>query len=546
LRLNSALKLVNNWEARLSFFNPSVDQQYIDEAALLEESLIALLEAIWPLLEGNKPFVRGWYHEAIAEHLEATYYGNINYLLINQPPRTSKSTMLIALFIWSWIKDPSLQFLCLSFGLRLSIRDSVRCRRILTSPWFKKRWGHKVKLSDDVNNKLRFDNTSCGYRMSTSIHGTGTGDGGDFILIDDANNAGDTESETKRTSTNEWCDSVLSTRLNNLETGRIIAVQQRLHAQDHSGHTLAAKMPGLVHLCIPMEFEVNRRCVTIPLKSTQGKPWKDPRTIEGQVLCPFRFNPKSLAKMKANLKTEYRIAGQLQQRPSPSEGGLFKKQDFQWWKEGAPPRCEFVLQSWDTAFSKSATASFSACTTWGLFKNSYGVPNIILLSLWKGRLENPEVRRMMIRLAKNYYDTNLDSPAPEDYIIKPDMILIEGKANGSPLMQDLNRAGLIVNRFDPVKHGGGDKVARARAISHIIEAGLVWMPAMAPHFTRLRPFADQFVEACASFPNDDEAKDLVDSMSQALIKFRLNSMIDHPDDAYITEEFNPNYGKKYY
>jgi len=546
LRFNTVLKSIRDYESRLSLFNPSIDQKFIDDAGKIEESLILLLESIWPLLEGNKPFIKGWYHEAISDHLEACFYGDITYLLINQPPRTSKSTLLIALFIWAWIKDPSLQFLCLSFGLRLSIRDSVRCRRIISSQWFKNRWGHKVRLSDDVNNKLRFDNTACGYRMATSIHGTGTGDGGDFILIDDANNAGETESETKRESTNEWCDSVLSTRLNNLDTGRIIAVQQRLHAQDHSGHILSSNIPDLVHLCIPMEFEISRRCITIPLKNTLGKPWQDPRKREREVLCPTRFNPKALSKMKANLQTEYRIAGQLQQRPAPAEGGIFKKHWWSLWKQKSPPRCQFVLQSWDTAFSTSSTSSASVCTTWGLFKDRYDVAQIILLSKWRGKVENPDLRRMVIRLSKNYYDTIIDYPVPEGHIVKPDMILMESKANGTPMIQDLTRAGLIINRFDPLKHGGGDKEVRAHIISPLVEAGRIWMPTIAPDSEKLRPYADRFVNACASFPNDDESKDIVDSMSQALIKFRLMGLIGHPDDAYIMEEFNPNKGKKFY
>lgn len=541
-------KTIKKWETLLTSFSPVIDERYLEEASLYENSLHDYMMAAWPIIEGGRKFVDGWHLQALCEHLEAVYTGQIKSLLVNVPPRTSKSTIISVGFpSWCWIKDPSLQFLYISYGLKLSIKDSIKCRRIISSNWFQERWKHKFRLSGDVNSKIRFDNNKTGYRISTSIDSKfGTGEGGDIIVLDDPNSASDANSETVRESTNDWCDSVLSSRLNDPETGRFIAVQQRLHSQDYSGHILSQEIKGLVHLCLPMEYESNRKCITVPLKSTNGIPWFDPRKKDGDLLWPERFSQESVDIIKKKMNSDYVVSGQLQQRPSPEKGGIFKKDDFQWWKEQSPPRCHFVLQSWDTAFSTSATASWSACTTWGLFKDRYNVDNIILLSLWRGKYENPDLRRMMLRLSQNYYDTKMDDPAPEDYIVKPDMILVEGKANGTPLMQDLNRAGLIINRFDPLKHGGGDKVARARSISHLIEAGRIWMPARPPLYDKLRPHADLFVEACAAFPNDDNSKDLVDSMSQAIIKFRLSGMIGHPDDAYITEEYNANKGKRFY
>jgi predicted phage terminase large subunit-like protein len=417
---------------------------------------------------------------------------------------------------------------------------------LIASKWFKDRWGHKCQLTRDINTKTRFANVQSGYRIATSIGGTTTGEHVDYEFFDDPNNTANVESEVTRADTNIKFDRVFSGRFNDPNTGRLALIQQRTHSQDLSGHLLAKNIPDLVHLCLPQEYETNRPCVTIPLKSTNGKPWKDPRKEEGELLWPEFFNEKAVEQGKRDLGDRYAIAGQYQQRPSPAEGGIFKKSDFQWWKEPAPPRCHFILQSWDTAFSTSSHAAWSACTTWGLFNHRDNPNNIILLSLWRGKLENPDVRRMMLRLSKNYYDTRMEYPAPEDHICKPDMILIEGKANGTPLLQDLRRAGLIINSFDPNKHGGGDKTARARAVSNLIEAGCVWMPAKPPLYDKLRPHADLFVEACASFPNDVNSRDLVDSMSQALIKFRLQGMIGHPDDAYIMEEYNPNKGKKLY
>jgi len=547
LRIASSLKIISDWESRLSTISPEIDQKYAEEAYLYENSLHDYMQGAWPIIEGGRKFVDGWHIEALCEHLEAVYAGQIKHLLINVPPRTSKSTIVSVGFpSWCWLKEASLQFLYISYGSRLSIKDSVKCRRIISSKWYQDRWKHKFKLSGDVNSKIRFDNDKTGYRIATSIDGFGTGEGGDIIILDDPNSAGDADSEAVRESTNDWCDNVLSTRLNDPEAGRFVVVQQRIHAQDYSGHLLSQQIPGLVHLRLPMEFKESRRCITVPLKSTNGKRWSDPRQKENDLLWPQRFPSEAIELLKKKMNSEYIRSGQLQQDPTPEEGGILKKGDFQWWKKSSPPRCEFVLQSWDTAFSTSATASWSACTTWGLFKDDHQVDNIILLSLWRGRVENPDLRRMILRLAKNYYDTITNYPSPENHICRPDMILIEGKANGTPMLQDLNRAGLIINRFDPLKHGGGDKVARARAISHLVEAGRIWMPAKPPLYDKLRPHADLFVEACASFPNDDDSKDLVDTMSQCLIKFRMQGMIGHPDDAYIMEEFNYNKSKKIY
>lgn len=549
LQTNALLKYYNDRMERVDLINPVIDQRFIEEAAVMEASFHKFLQGAWHVMEGDRPFIDGWHIQAECEHLEAVFHGEILKLLTNVPPGTCKSTIYSVAFpAWVWTNDAKLQFLYSSFGASLSQRDSVACRRIIESKWYKDRWGHKCQLTEDVNTKRRFDNLQSGYRIATSIKGAATGDHVDFIGLDDPNNAADTESDVKRDATNDICDRVLSSRFNKKAEGRLMIVQQRLHAHDYSGHILAKNIPDLVHLCLPMEFEVARRCITVPLKSSNGNKWADPRTKEGQLLWPEFFNEKDVEDLKRDMRSEYVISGQLQQRPAPLSGGIIKKSWFQWWKEPRPPRCEFVLQSWDTAFTTGPDACYSACTNWGLFRNAQNIPNLMLLSSWRGRLENPDVRRMIIRMSKNYLDTQMDNPVPEDFVLKPDMILIEAGPNGTPLIQDLRRAGLIINKFDPRKAGSptdNSKEARAKMIAHIIEAGLVWVPALPPHYDKLRPFSDIFVEACGLFPND-ESNDYVDTLSQALLKFRMMGMIDHPDDAYIVDEYNPNKGKRYY
>ncbi len=544
MKASAALRLMHNLDAKLSHYNPKKEQRFVDEAAMMEKDFYTFFKGAWNVMEPGREFIDGWHIQASCEHLEALYNLEIQKLLWNVPPGTCKSTIFAVCFhAWIWSKEPGFQSMFSSYGSKLSTRDSVACRRLIESKWFYERWGNKCQLTEDVNNKLRFEG---GYRLATSIKGAATGEHVDLIGFDDPNNASETESEVKREGTNEICDRVMSSRFNNPKTGRLCIVQQRLHSQDYSGHILAKNMPDLVHLCLPMEFERSRRCTTIPLKMTDGEIWKDPRIKDGELLWPQFFDEVHVGKLKIDMASEYVIAGQLQQRPSPGEGGILKKGWFQWWKEPSPPQCHYILQSWDTALSTKPDACYSCCTTWGVFKDDHGVSQVMLLDTWHGRVEYPDLRRMAIRLAHNYHDTHIDHPVPEDYVLKPDMILIEAKANGLSLIQDLSRANLIVNRFDPVKHGGGDKTVRARLMSHILEAGRIWVPAKPPHYTSLRAYADVFVESCSKFPNDADSRDYVDSMSQAIIKLMMSGLIGNPDDAYISTQYNRWQGEKFY
>jgi predicted phage terminase large subunit-like protein len=512
------------------------------ERSLCEGSLYEFVKRAWPYVEGGKEFTPGWHIEAIAEHLEAIYKRDIHNLVINISPRCSKSTLVSCMFpAWIWTNNPSEQFLCSSYAQILSTRDSVKCRRIISSPWYQKLWGHRVSLTGDVNTKLRFDNTRNGYRIASSVGGSNTGEGGSILLFDDPNNAKEIDSEVMRDATNDWWDQVMSTRLNDPKTGCRVVVQQRLHEKDLTGHILG-KDDGnhWVHLMLPMELEIDRRCVTIPLPSTKNcvtpqKPWQDPRTYEGELMWPERMGRKELDKLKADLGSEYTIAGQLQQRPSPAGGGIIKKEWFNTWEERDPPECHYIITSFDTALTTTKTSAYSCATTWGVFNDPYEVPHVILLSMWKGRVEMPELYEMAQRLSRNYLDTNLDEPLGYEGP-KPNQILVEAKANGLSLIQMLSRAGVFVTRFDPNRHG--NKIARARLMTPMLEAGRVWLPAKPPHFDQLRPYADELLEACAVFPNA-ESNDVVDSMSQALIKIIESQAVYHPED------YRPEYLPKF-
>lgn len=505
-------------------------------ALLAELSLYEFLKQAWPWIEGNTPFVEGWHLKVICEHLEAVANRQIKNLLINMPPRCSKSTLVsIAFPAWVWLRNPSERFLYASYSFSLASRDSQKCRALILSPWFQKNWGDRFQLSKDQNTKKRFDNTATGYRIATSSGSGTTGEGGSMLITDDPNNASDGESDTYRTNRIDWWNTIWSTRLNDRKNDCRIVVQQRIHEEDISGFILAHDdLNEWIKLILPMEYESARHSKTIILPSTNGKTWEDPRTKEGELLWPEKFDAKAVQSLKNDLGSQYRVSGQLQQLPSPAEGGIIKKAWFCWWKNNTLPEIEFVLQSWDTALKGDELAAFSACTTWGVFYDHNHIENIILLSMWRDRIEYPELRERVKRLFHDYRDTGTLRPPGTPRPV--DMCLIEAKASGDPLIADLNRAGIRTIPFIPTTK----KTARARYITPLIEGGRVWLMAKGPNYDRLVPFADEFLEVCARFPTAD-SNDLVDTMSQALTKLRdgqfvLNPKDERPIPPYTKEE----------
>lgn len=508
--------------------------QELKARELAEKSLHQFVKQAWHVLEGEKtPFVDGWSIGAMCEHLEAAVvHRQIKDLVINVPPRSSKSSLVsVCLPAWVWITLPEIQFLNASYAAAISIRDSVKCRRLISSNWYQKRWGNRFQLVGDQNTKGRFENSKSGYRIATSVGGSATGEGGNVLTIDDGNNALEGESDVKRQNTNDWYDQVWSTRLHNAKKDVKINVQQRIHAQDLSGHILTGS-DDVVALILPMEYVSNRKCRTIILPSTAPNIWEDPREVDGELLCPERIGDKELAKLKEGLRSQYRISGQLQQNPSPEGGGIIKKNWFKWWKKSTPPMIDHTILSIDTALEAKEENAYSAALTFGLFRDDYNVANLILLSMFRARLEYPELRKIIQRMAVDYRDDDLKKPIRPDGAHKPDVVLIEAKASGISLIQDLMRGGIIATRFDPSKFG--DKIQRVRQVTHLIENGKIWVPAKPPDFTRLRPFADIFIEECGLFPASD-SRDLVDCLTQCLLRLHVSGWLFNTYDEDVSD-----------
>ncbi len=502
----------------------------IKSQVLCQKAKLSLHEFIkqgWCQAEGNIPFVDNWHIQAVCEHLEACFKREIKNLVINMPPRLGKSSLISVAFpAWVWLHNPEERFMYASYANSLAVEHSLKCKRLIESEWYQERWGHIYQLSKDQKTKSFFDNNRTGYRNATSVGGAATGKGASILVCDDINAAADGVSKVKLTRANEWWDQVWSTRLNNSKRDIKIVVQHRLHEQDVSGHIFSKDSTNeWVKLILPMEFEESRRARTVPLSSTNGLVWEDPRTFEGEFLCDERFAAKEIAKLKEDLGS-YGYAGQCQQRPSPEDGGIIKKSCFKWWPHSAPPEIDYVVQSWDTALTANEMSSYSACTTWGVFRDSNYIENVILLSQWRGRVEYPELRERAKRLYFDYRDTGKERN-PKFTGRSVDMCLVEAKASGDPLLQDLRAGGISAVPFIPNKYG--DKIQRVRLITPLIEGGRVWVPAKSPNYDTLLPYAAEFLESVACFPNSD-SRDLVDTMTQVLLKLRDGRFLLNPED----------------
>lgn len=448
----------------------------------------------WHVVEPATPYVPGWHLDAIADHLEAVTRGEIRNLIINIPPRHMKSLSVCVFWpCWAWTTTPAMRWLFSSYSDRLATRDSLKCRRLIQSPWYQARWGSMFRLTGDQNEKTRFENDKTGYRLSTGVGGAATGEGGDVLIVDDPLKAKDADSDAVRTAANIWWDETMSTRGNDPKTVAKVVIMQRLHEDDLTGHLLTAMRAGgesYEHLCLPAEYE--------PRTYISGIGWSDPRVDDGDLLWPERFGAVEVATLKKNLGS-YGAAGQLQQRSTPRGGRMIKRA---WWRfyTVRPAHFDQVVDSWDMTFKDTKGADFVAGHKWGRLG-----ADVYLLDRIHDRMDFPTAQQAVKNLAA------IPPIAPAK--------LVEDKANGSAIIASLNKtvAGLI-----PVEPQGG-KIARAAAVSPFIEAGNVYLPD-----PEIAPWVEEVISECAAFPlgaYDDD----VDAMSQALARLFLGVTIGGAD-----------------
>ena len=471
----------------------------------MRRSLKEFTKSCWPVIEPGRDFFDNWHIDAISEHLQAVVEGDIRRLIINIPPRHMKSiSVAVALPAWTWTLQPEKRFLFASYAASLSVRDSVKCRRLIDSPWYKNHFGDTFVLTGDQNQKQRFENDKTGQRIATSVDGALTGEGGDIIIIDDPHNVREAESSAVREGVLEWWDQAMQSRLNDPKTGAFIIIMQRVHENDLTGHILANEHEEWDHLCLPARYEIGH-----PTPTQSSLFFTDPRTQEGELLWPERIDEKTLENLERSLGT-YAAAGQLQQRPMPKGGGILKAEWWVPWEKEDLPDVEYIIQSWDTAFSTKEKTSYSARTTWGVFRK-YGQINAIVLDMWYDRVTYPELRRIA---QESYYEYD------------PDAVLIEKKASGQSLLQDLRMAGIPVLEYLPDR----DKESRAHASSALLEDGRIWFPSN-------RKWAKNLIDICAAFPAGDN-DDIVDTCTQAWLRLRKGWFVTHSED-FEDEETEP-------
>jgi predicted phage terminase large subunit-like protein len=515
----------------------------LEDAERLETSLIEFHKAAWPVFD-PAPYVHGWHLDAIAEHLEAVSSGQIRKLLINIPPRHSKTLLAsISWPAWLWAKQkqegnplvgPQTKFLCLSYGDTLALDSAILMRRLVLSPWYQERWGSRVKLMGDQEAKSKFDNTAGGTRISASFDGTVTGRGGDIKIIDDPHKADEAESEVKREGVIRKYDGVLKSRMTDPKHTAEVVIMQRLNHQDLSEHLLDDGEH--VHLWLPAEFESDRRCTTV-------LGWTDPRQDDGELLWPERFGKAELAPFKRN---PYEWAGQWQQRPEVRGGAIIKRE---WWNpfwtdDGKIPVTPvYCVASLDAAYTEKSINDPSGFTIWSVFRDDKGHSKIICLHAARFRLgiHGPHQERLPGELEKDFLARTKPQWGLTENVAhlckryRVDRLLIESKGPGISVAQSIrgmfSKQGLPFG-IDLVNPGTLDKVARVYAIQHLFSDNMIVIPTFGDG--SLREWGQMLVDECAAFPNGS-TDDLVDSTSMALKHIRDRNLAVRIDERAAEE-----------
>lgn len=481
--------------------NPLAIDDILLDRELGSRSLKEFISMAWHLVEPARVLMHNWHIDALCEHLEAVTAGDIRRLVINVPPGTMKSlTCSVFWPAWSWARTPEAKWITASYSGAISRRDALRARRVLESQWYRERWGHLWEPNPDDWSSVRYSNSMAGYRMSTTVAGSATGEHADFQLVDDPIKPLDAPGARVKSAALgaclEWWDETMSSRMVDPSTSRRVIIMQRLHESDLAGHALASG--NYDHLCLPMEAE--RRCViTVPhpcsmAEDATGRP-TEPTTVgfkderqSGDLLWLERFPEKAVKERQREMGSRG-AAAQDQQRPMPAGGGLFKRDWIQYWRVFPRGRVQFI-QSWDCAFKGLDDSDYVVGQVWARKDGEY-----FLVDQVRDRMSVSGTCKAILSLSAKWP--------------KAVRKLVEDKANGPAVIQLLKKRvpGLLA-----VNPQGG-KVARAQAVEPLWESGNVFIPDPA-----LAPWVHDFVEELIPFNGDDGREDdQVDSMTQALV-----------------------------
>lgn len=523
---------------------------YRDADGVWRGGLLSFVKYFWHVLEPGTTFVDGWPLEAICEHLEAVTFGEIQNLLVNVPFGFMKS-LLTDVFWPAWeggpMKMPHLRYVAFSYSASLTERDNGKYRDLILSVDFQMMYGDVVKVRKTGETKV--SNFQHGWKLASSVGGVGTGERGDRIILDDAHNIKESESETVRNETVRWFRESMSSRLNNMEKSAIVIIMQRVHESDVSGVILDMELP-YVHLCIRMEFVWDADENGEPYANEIG--WVDPRwrpdpdECEGVLAWPERFSENVVEKLKITLGP-YSYAGQAQQTPEARGGGILKRHFWQPW-EGKFPAFSYIFASLDGAFTEDETNDPSALSIWGVFENEVGHNRAMLISAWRKYLEfegqrlKPEAgetqRDFMERQMQEW--GLIEWTAHTCTYWKVDRLLIEAKASGISASQSLQKRYRNRNWSVELVDPKGDKMARAIAVQPTFAQKMIYAPWMG---TEWREWARMVIDECAVFPFGKH-DDLADTCTQATKHLRDLGLLEFDDDIRAEELRNARLPEK--
>lgn len=460
-------------------------------------SLSNFIRRAWHILEPGTDLKWGWASEAICQHLEAVTDGDIRRLLINCPPGVSKS-LIVSVFwpAWEWGPRgmPNLKYVSTSYQQDLAVRDARKMRKLIASDWFQSLW--EMPLVSDANAKTYFENCDTGFRASTAFTSM-TGKRGDRVILDDPHSVKGGESDTQREDTVRTFREALPSRVNSKESA-IVIIMQRIHAADVSGNIISRiDKTDYVHLMLPMRFEADRRCST-------RIGFTDPRTYDGELLFPELYDEERVSELETEMGS-YGAAGQLQQRPVPREGGMFKRA----WFEVVPAAPAGIrwIRGWDLAATEATQGKQPAYTA-GV-KIGIDRDGIIYIDhVTRGQLSPNGVERLIVNTAKQDPQGTIQD-LPQD----PGQ---SGKSQVRYLAKKL--IGYVV------KFGSesGSKVQRAEPVASQAEAGNIKLVKGG--------WNEDFLAEAEVFPNGN-FKDQIDALSRAFARLTLEQDDDGGDFA---------------
>ena len=455
----------------------------LDRIDACHKGFIPFVRSMWP------EFITGRHHKIISEKLERVAKGELKRLIINMPPRHTKSEFASYLFpAWMIGKNPAMKIIQATHTTELAVGFGRKVKNLLERDEYLEIFPD-AKLAVDSKASGRWDTARGGMYYAVGVGSNLAGRGADLCIIDDPHSEQTAMSNTGFDDAWDWYTGGPRQRLQ--PGGAIIVVMTRWSEKDLTGQLTRS----MARDPLADQWEI----VEFPMELPSG-----------DACWPEYWSKEDLPAVKASIPVS-KWNAQYQQNPTGDETSILKREWWNLWEKKQVPALEYVIQSYDTAFTKKETADFSAITTWGVFyPNESGTPNLILLDSQKGRWDFPELKQVAFDLYK-FWD--------------PETVIIEAKATGVPLTHELRSMGIPVVNFTPSR--GNDKVSRVHSVAPLFESGMIW----APETT----WAEELIEECAAFPNG-EYDDLVDSTTQALMRYRQGNFVQLPSDDWDTPE----------